>query len=201
MPNIINLSALIALSDNDSDFAFNIIEKHYVHLSYCNGEKLIELALNGTKSIKKMKFIYSKTDDTPSLNRIYLEQLIKFEDMAGAHKFVKKQINNSNVDSQILYIYINAFNVEIAKLFSKVCDKSNKNYDSVLALLELAMMKSDDYLFKMIYAYIESNIVKNLSLIESDKYHHVLCRFYIKNGNLSGLDLSETRLIYHSSEA
>ena len=200
MPNIINLAALIAQADDDSDLAFSILEKHYVYLNDSNGERLIELALKGARSLKQLKLIYNKTEATPSLNRVYLEQLIKFNDMSNAQKFVKKQLNDSNIDSGILCIYVNAFTVEVAKLFPKVCDKSSTNYDSMITLLELAMMKSDNYLFKMIYNYIESNVSRFLSPLENEKYNHVLCRFYIKNGKLSGVDLSETRLVYQTNE-
>ena len=201
MSNIINLAALIAQADEDSDFAFSILEKHYGYLNNGNGEKLIELALKGARSLKQLKLIYNKTEATPSLNRVYLEQLIKFNDMSSAQKFVKKQLNDSNIDSGILCIYVNAFTVEVAKLFPKVCDKSSTNYDSMITLLELAMLKSDNYLFKMIYNYIESNVSRFLSPLENEKYNHILCRFYIKNGKLSGVDLSETRLVYQTNEA
>ena len=140
--------------------------------------------------------IYDKSEETASLIRVYAEQLIKFDEGILAQKIIKKSIGESNIESKMLSIYVNAFNGKIPKLYSKVCNEKNKDIDSVLTLLDLAMMKSDNPTFKMTHDYIEAKLNEKFSSIESERYSHILCKFYIKNGNVPGIELSESILVY-----
>ncbi|AJC48688.1 heme biosynthesis protein HemY [Allofrancisella guangzhouensis] len=196
LPNIVNLAAKVTLANSDNNFALFILEKYNPYLETKNEEALIVLVLKEAKNVSQLTNVYNKCDATATLNRIYVEQLLKFNDTSTAQKFMKKQLGNLEIDSKMLYMYVNAFNIEIFKLYSKVCNEANKNYDSMLTLLSLAMMKSDIQSFKMVYQYIETNIKAFLPQYELEKYQHILCRFYIKNGSVAGIDLSEARLVY-----
>ncbi|QIV96335.1 uncharacterized protein HemY [Allofrancisella inopinata] len=196
LPNMVNLAAKTALANSDKDFALYILEKYNPYLETQNEEALIILALKEAKDASQLTNIYNKCDATAMLSRVYVEQLLKFNDTSTAQRFMKKQLGKVEIDSKMLYMYVNAFNIEIPKLYSRVCNETNKNYDSVLTLLSLAMIKSDTQSFKMIYQYIETNIKAFLSQYELEKYQHILCRFYIKNGSVAGIDLSEARLVY-----
>jgi hypothetical protein len=70
--------------------------------------------------------------------------------------------------------------------------------DSILTLLDLAMMKSDNPTFKMTHDYIEAKVKADLSGLQSERDNHILCKFYIKNGNVPSIDLSESRLVYEN---
>ncbi|ALB01396.1 membrane protein [Francisella persica ATCC VR-331] len=195
-PNIVNLAGYIALADGDDDFALKILEKYDAYLKEDLEEKLIILALTAAKDVNKLADIYNKSDTTKSLSRVYLEQLIKFGEMVSAEKFAKKQLASLNISAEMLKLYINAFNMPISRLCYKVLDRANHDYNSILTLLDFAMLKSDNYCFKMIYDYIEIYIKDFLSTAELEKYSHTLCKFFIKNGEVSGLDLSVARLVY-----
>ena len=196
MPNIVNLAGKIALADKDGGFALELLEKYDTHLRLGNEEKLIVLALQKSKDLEQAKMIYDKSEETASLIRVYAEQLIKFDEGILAQKIIKKSIGESNIESKMLSIYVNAFNGKIPKLYSKVCNEKNKDIDSVLTLLDLAMMKSDNPTFKMTHDYIEAKLNEKFSSIESERYNHILCKFYIKNGNVPGIELSESILVY-----
>ncbi|APD50880.1 hypothetical protein [Francisella hispaniensis] len=196
MPNIVNLAGNIALADGDDAFALKILEKYDAYLKEDLEENLIILALTAAKDANKLADIYNKSDTTKVLSRVYLEQLIKFGEMVSAEKFAKKQLANLNISAEMLKLYINAFNMPIARLCDKVLDRANHDYDSILTLLDFAMLKSDNYCFKMIYDYIERYLKDLLSVAELEKYSHILCKFFIKNGEVAGLDLSVARLVY-----
>ncbi|AEE26735.1 membrane protein [Francisella hispaniensis] len=196
MPNIVNLAGDIALADGDDTFALKILEKYDAYLKEDLEENLIILALTAAKDANKLADIYNKSDTTKVLSRVYLEQLIKFGEIVSAEKFAKKQLANLNISAEMLKLYINAFNMPIARLCDKVLDRANHDYDSILTLLDFAMLKSDNYCFKMIYDYIERYLKDLLSVAELEKYSHILCKFFIKNGEVAGLDLSVARLVY-----
>ena len=197
MPNIVNLAGNIALADGYDAFALKILEKYDAYLKEDLEEKLIILALTASaKDVNKLADIYNKSDTTKALNRVYLEQLIKFGEMVSAEKFAKKQLASLNISAEMLKLYINAFNMPISRLCDKVLDRANHNYNSILTLLDFAMLKSDNYCFKMIYDYIERYLKDFLSTAELEKYSHMLCKFFIKNGEVAGLDLSVARLVY-----
>ena len=196
MPNIVNLAGNIALADSDDAFAFKILEKYDTFLKEDLEEKLIILALTAAKDVNKLADIYNKSDMTKALSRVYLEQLIKFGEMVSAEKFAKKQLASLNISAEMLKLYINAFNMPISKLCDKVLDRANQDYNSILTLLDFAILKSDNYCFKMIYDYIERYLKDFLSTAELEKYSHMLCKFFIKNGEVTGLDLSVARLVY-----
>ena len=196
MPNIVNLAGNIALADGDDAFALKILEKYDAYLKEDLEEKLIILALTAVKDVNKLADIYNKSDTTKALSRVYLEQLIKFGEMVSAEKFAKKQLASLNISSEMLKLYINAFNMPISRLCDKVLDRANHDYNSILTLLDFAMLKSDNYCFKMIYDYIERYLKDFLSTAELEKYSHTLCKFFIKNGEVAGLDLSVARLVY-----
>lgn len=196
--NIVNLAAKIALANKDSDFTFEILEKYSSHLEIANEEGLIILALQETKDLAQAKEIYGRTEETASITRVYIEQLIKLNEATLAQKVIKKHINEANIEPKMLSIYINAFNGETAKLYSKVCSEKNSDIDSVLTLLDLTMMKSDNPTFKLVHDYIEAKLTTKLTEIQLERYKHILCKFYIKNGSLSGIDLSESRLVYEN---
>lgn len=199
MPNIANLAGSIALTDKDDTFALKILEKYDAFLKEDIEEKLIILALKSAKDIDKLSDVYNKADATPTLSRVYLEQLVALDEMVFAEKFAKKQFNNSNISAGMLRLYVNAFNIPISKLTSKVLDKGNSDYSSIITLLELAVVKSDNISFKMIYDYIERNIKDLLSKLDLERYSHILCKFFIKNGEVAGIDLSEARLVYRNN--
>ena len=196
MPNIVNLAGNIALADGDDAFALKILEKYDAYLKEDLEENLIILALTAAKDVNKLADIYDKSDMTKVLSRVYLEQLIKFGEMFSAEKFAKKQLANLNISAEMLKLYINAFNIPIGRLCDKVLDRANHDYNSILTLLDFAMLKSDNYCFKMIYDYIERYLKDFLSAAELKKYSHILCKFFIKNGEVAGLDLSVARLVY-----
>ncbi|MBK2356916.1 heme biosynthesis protein HemY [Francisella hispaniensis] len=196
MPNIVNLAGNIALADGDDAFALKILEKYDAYLKEDLEENLIILALTAAKDANKLADIYNKSDTTKVLSRVYLEQLIKFGEIVSAEKFAKKQLANLNISAEMLKLYINAFNMPIARLCDKVLDRANHDYDSILTLLDFAMLKSDNYCFKMIYDYVERYLKDLLSAAELEKYSHILCKFFIKNGEVAGLDLSVARLVY-----
>ncbi|MFV9930714.1 MAG: heme biosynthesis protein HemY [Francisella endosymbiont of Hyalomma asiaticum] len=196
MPNIVNLAGNIALADGDDAFALKILEKYDAFLKEDLEEKLIILALTAAKDVNKLADIYNKSDMTKALSRVYLEQLIKFGEMVSAEKFAKKQLASLNISAEMLKLYINAFNMPISRLCDKVLDRANHDYNSILTLLDFAILKSDNYCFKMIYDYIERYLKNFLSTAELEKYSHTLCKFFIKNGEVAGLDLSVARLVY-----
>ncbi|MFV9972670.1 MAG: heme biosynthesis protein HemY [Francisella endosymbiont of Hyalomma asiaticum] len=196
MPNIVNLAGNIALADGDDTFALKILEKYDAYLKEDLEEKLIILALTAAKDVNKLADIYNKSDTTKALSRVYLEQLIKFGEMVSAEKFAKKQLASLNISAEMLKLYINAFNMPISRLCDKVLDRANHDYNSILTLLDFAILKSDNYCFKMIYDYIERYLKDFLSTAELEKYSHTLCKFFIKNGEVAGLDLSVARLVY-----
>ncbi|MFV9924716.1 MAG: heme biosynthesis protein HemY [Francisella endosymbiont of Hyalomma scupense] len=196
MPNIVNLAGNIALADGDDAFALKILEKYDAYLKEDLEEKLIILALTAAKDVNKLADIYNKSDTTKALSRVYLEQLIKFGEMVSAEKFAKKQLASLNISAEMLKLYINAFNMPISRLCDKVLDRANHDYNSILTLLDFAILKSDNYCFKMIYDYIERYLKDFLSTAELEKYSHMLCKFFIKNGEVAGLDLSVARLVY-----
>ncbi|MFV9968568.1 MAG: heme biosynthesis protein HemY [Francisella endosymbiont of Hyalomma scupense] len=196
MPNIVNLAGNIALADGDDVFALKILEKYDAFLKEDLEEKLIILALTAAKDVNKLADIYNKSDMTKALSRVYLEQLIKFGEMVSAEKFAKKQLASLNISAEMLKLYINAFNMPISRLCDKVLDRANHDYNSILTLLDFAILKSDNYCFKMIYDYIERYLKNFLSTAELEKYSHTLCKFFIKNGEVAGLDLSVARLVY-----
>ena len=196
MPNIVNLAGNIALADGDDAFALKILEKYDAYLKEDLEEKLIILALTAAKDVNKLADIYNKSDTTKALSRVYLEQLIKFGEMVSAEKFAKKQLASLNISAEMLKLYINAFNMPISRLCDKVLDRANHDYNSILTLLDFAILKSDNYCFKMIYDYIERYLKDFLSTAELEKYSHTLCKFFIKNGEVAGLDLSVARLVY-----
>ncbi|OEZ33087.1 hypothetical protein AS144_05870 [Francisella endosymbiont of Amblyomma maculatum] len=196
MPNIVNLAGNIALADGDDSFALKILEKYDAYLREDLEEKLIILALTAAKDVNKLADIYNKSDTTKALSRVYLEQLIKFGEMVSAEKFAKKQLVSLNISAEMLKLYINAFNMPISRLCDKVLDRANHDYNSILTLLDFAILKSDNYCFKMIYDYIERYLKDFLSTAELEKYSHTLCKFFIKNGEVAGLDLSVARLVY-----
>ncbi|MDE5004788.1 heme biosynthesis protein HemY, partial [Francisella tularensis subsp. holarctica] len=78
----------------------------------------------------------------------------------------------------------------------KVLDRANHDYNSILTLLDFAMIKSDNYCFKIIYDYIERHLKDFLSAAELEKYFHILCKFFIKNGEVAGIDFSASILVY-----
>ena len=196
MPNIVNLAGNIALADGDDAFALKILEKYDAYLKEDLEEKLIILALTAAKDVNKLADIYNKSDTTKALSRVYLEQLIKFGEMVSTEKFAKKQLASLNISAEMLKLYINAFNMPISRLCDKVLDRANHDYNSILTLLDFAILKSDNYCFKMIYDYIERYLKDFLSTAELEKYSHTLCKFFIKNGEVAGLDLSVARLVY-----
>lgn len=196
MPNIVNLAGNIALADGDNAFALKILEKYDAYLKEDLEEKLIILALTAAKDVNKLADIYNKSDTTKALSRVYLEQLIKFGEMVSAEKFAKKQLASLNISAEMLKLYINAFNMPISRLCDKVLDRANHDYNSILTLLDFAILKSDNYCFKIIYDYIERYLKDFLSTAELEKYSHTLCKFFIKNGEVAGLDLSVARLVY-----
>ena len=197
-PNIVNLAAKIALANNDGAFALEILEKYDAHLRLSNEEKLVVLALKQSKDMVQARAIFDKSDETAYLTRVYAEKLIEFKEEILAQKLLKKHIGESNVESKMLSIFVNAFNCSTAKLYPKVCNEKNKNMDSILTLLDLAMMKSDNPTFKMTHDYIEAKVKADLSGLQSERYNHILCKFYIKNGNVPSIDLSESRLVYEN---
>ncbi|MED7788469.1 heme biosynthesis protein HemY [Francisella sp. 19X1-34] len=199
LPTIVNLAGSIALADKDDTFALKILEKYDAYLKADTEEKLITLALKQAKSLDKLSDIYSKADATAVLSRVYIEQLVAFNEINIAEKFAKKQFNNSNMSADMLKLYVNALNIPVSKLVPKTLDKANSDYYSIITLLELAVVKSDNVSFKMIYDYIERSIKDLLSSSELERYSHVLCKFLIKNGEVAGLDLSKARLVYRNN--
>ncbi|WP_150466981.1 heme biosynthesis HemY N-terminal domain-containing protein [Francisella sp. SYW-9] len=199
LPSVANLAGSIALSDKDDTFALKILEKYDAYLRTDIEEKLIILALKQAENVDKLSDIYTKSDTTPVLSRVYLEQLVGFNEMTLAEKFAKKQLNNLNLSTEMLRLYVNALGIPVSKLVPKILDKGNSDYSSIITLLELAVVKSDNVSFKMIYDYIERNIKDLLSKSDLEKYSHILCKFFIKNGETAGLDLSEARLVYRSN--
>ena len=196
--NVVNLAAKIAIASNDGVFALELLEKYDTYLRLNNEERLVVLALKESKCSNQAKAIYDKSDETAYLTRVYAEKLIIFDEEILAEKLIKKHISESNVESKMLSIYVNAFNGATAKLYAKVCNQKNSDMDSVLTLLDLAMMKSDNPTFKMVHDYIEAKLNVVLSSLQSERYNHILCKFYIKNGNVPGIDLSESRLVYEN---
>ncbi|AEI35877.1 hypothetical protein [Francisella salina] len=196
LPNIANLAGDIALADEDAVFALKVLEKYDVYLKQDLGEKLIVLALRKAKDVDELSDIYNKAETTNIISRVYLEQLVDFEEVVLAEKFAKKQLAGGNILPEMLKIYANAFSIPIAKLSEKVLDRANHDYDSILMLLELATIKSDNYSFKMAYDYIERHIKDLLNTTQLERYHHILCKFFIKNGDVAGIDISATQLIY-----
>ena len=199
MPNIANLAGNIALADKDDTFALKVLEKYDAFLKADIEEKLIILALRRAKDFDKLSDVYNKADTTPTLSRVYLEQLVALNEMTFAEKFAKKQFNSSNMSSEMLRLYVNAFNMPVSRLVNKVLDRTNNDYHSIITLLELAVVKSDNISFKMIYDYIERNIKDSLSMLDLERYSHILCKFFIKNGEIAGIDLSEARLVYRNN--
>ncbi|API87231.1 heme biosynthesis protein HemY [Francisella uliginis] len=199
MPNIANLAGNVALADKDDTFALKVLEKYDAFLKADIEEKLIILALRRAKDFDKLSDIYNKADTTPTLSRVYLEQLVALNEMTFAEKFAKKQFNSSNMSSEMLRFYVNAFNMPVSRLVNKVLDRTNNDYHSIITLLELAVVKSDNVSFKMIYDYIERNIKDSLSMLDLERYSHILCKFFIKNGEIAGIDLSEARLVYRNN--
>ncbi|ASG68079.1 hypothetical protein CDV26_06485 [Francisella halioticida] len=199
MPSITNLAGNIALADKDDTFALKVLEKYDAFLKTDIEEKLIVLALRQAKNFDKLSDIYNKSDATLTLSRVYLEQLVALNEMTFAEKFAKKQFNSSNMTAEMLKLYVNAFNMPISRLANKVLDKGNYDYRSIITLLELAVIKSDNVSFKMIYDYVERNIKDSLSMLDLERYSHILCKFFIKNGEIADLDLSEARLIYRNN--
>ena len=197
-PNVVNLAAKIALANNDGAFALEVLEKYDTYLRLSNEEKLVVLALKESKTSNQAKAIFDKSDETAYLTRVYAEKLIEFKEELLAQKLIKKHIGDSNVESKMLSIFVNAFNEATAKLYSKVCSEKNTDMDSILTLLDLAMMKSDNPTFKMTHDYIEAKLKGKLLNLQSERYNHILCKFYIKNGNVPGIDLSESRLVYEN---
>ncbi|MEY8765739.1 MULTISPECIES: heme biosynthesis protein HemY [Francisella] len=199
LPNIANLAGNIALADEDAVFALKVLEKYDVYLKQDLGEKLIVLALRKAKDVDELSDIYNKAETTNTISRVYLEQLVDFEEVVLAEKFAKKQLVGGNILPEMLKIYANAFSIPIAKLSEKVLDRANHDYDSILMLLELATIKSDNYSFKIAYDYIERHIKDLLSTTQLERYHHILCKFFIKNGDVAGIDISATQLIYRNN--
>ncbi|WP_395167055.1 heme biosynthesis protein HemY [Francisella salimarina] len=199
LPNIANLAGNIALADEDAVFALKVLEKYDVYLKQDLGEKLIVLALRKAKDVDELSDIYNKAETTNTISRVYLEQLVDFEEVVLAEKFAKKQLVGGNILPEMLKIYANAFSIPIAKLSEKVLDRANHDYDSILMLLELATIKSDNYSFKMAYDYIERHIKDLLNTTQLERYHHILCKFFIKNGDVAGIDISATQLIYRNN--
>ncbi|WP_432772879.1 heme biosynthesis protein HemY [Francisella salimarina] len=199
LPNIANLAGNIALADEDAVFALKVLEKYDVYLKQDLGEKLIVLALRKAKDVDELSDIYNKAETTNTISRVYLEQLVDFEEVVLAEKFAKKQLAGGNILPEMLKIYANAFSIPIAKLSEKVLDRANHDYDSILMLLELATIKSDNYSFKIAYDYIERHIKDLLSTTQLERYHHILCKFFIKNGDVAGIDISATQLIYRNN--
>ena len=196
--NVANLAAKIALANNDGAFALNLLEKYGAHLRLSNEENLVVLALKESEDEGQARAIFNKSDETAYLTRVYAEKLIEFKDEILAQKLLKKHIGESNVESKMLSIYVNAFNEATAKLYPKVCNEKNTDMDSILTLLDLTMMKSDNPTFKMTHDYIEIKLKTGLSSLQFERYNHILCKFYIKNGNVPGIDLSESRLVYEN---
>ncbi|WP_150465758.1 heme biosynthesis protein HemY [Francisella sp. SYW-2] len=199
LPNIANLAGNIALADEDAVFALKVLEKYDVYLKQDLGEKLIVLALRKAKDVDELSDIYNKAETTNIISRVYLEQLVDFEEVVLAEKFAKKQLAGGNILPEMLKIYVNAFSIPIAKLSEKVLDRANHDYDSILMLLELATIKSDNYSFKMAYDYIERHIKDLLNTTQLERYHNILCKFFIKNGDVAGIDISATQLIYRNN--
>ncbi|MGQ4006509.1 heme biosynthesis protein HemY [Francisellaceae bacterium CB300] len=196
--NVVNLAAKIALANNDGAFALELLEKYDRCLKLSNEEKLIVLALKESKTSDQARAIFDKSDETAYLTRVYAEKLMEFEEDVLAQKLIREHISESNVEPKMLSIYVNAFNESTAKLYPKVCSEKNSDIDSILTLLDLAMMKSDNPTFKMTHDYIETKLKGKLSSLQSERYNHILCKFYIKNGNVPGMDLSESRLVYEN---
>ncbi|AIT10052.1 membrane protein [Candidatus Francisella endociliophora] len=199
LPCIVNLAARIALADKDDAFALKLLEKYDAYLKTDLEEKLIILAMRKAKDVTKLSDIYKKSDTTDMLSRVYLEQLVELDEMTVAEKLAKKQLAHGNISAEMLKLYVNAFGMPVSRLIEKVLDKSNQDRFSVLELLNLAVVKSDSHSFRIIYDYIERSLKDKLSIIELEKYSHILCKFYIKNGEVSGLDLSEARLVYRNN--
>ncbi|MDE5033684.1 heme biosynthesis protein HemY, partial [Francisella tularensis subsp. holarctica] len=93
-------------------------------------------------------------------------------------------------------LYINAFYLSISRICDKVLDRANHDYNSILTLLYFAMIKSDNYCFKIIYDYIEIHLKDFLSASELEYYFNILCKFFLKNGEVAGFFLSASRLVY-----
>lgn len=198
-PNVVNLASKIAIAEEDGEFAFELLEKYDKHLKLENEKKLIVLALQHTKTATQAKMIYEKTDEGPIYTRVYIEMLMKFGETELAQKNLKKSIAEYNFESRIIGIYVNAFGGEISRLFSKVCSSENKDFDTVLTLLDLSMMKTENRTFRAIYDYVEHDLKELFSAIQLEKYKLILCKFFIKNGSVPGIDLSEARLVYEKS--
>lgn len=198
LPNIVNLAGKIALADKNDTFALKLLEKYDAYLKSDIEEKLIILSLEEAEDLSKLSDIYNKADATEKLTEIYIQQLIDRDETILAEKVAKKQFAEGKVSSEMLKLYVNAFSIPVSKLYDKVLNSKDQNLDSILTLLDLAMLKSDNHTFKMIYDYVEKN-KDILSDNNIEKYTHILCKFYIKNGNVNGLDLSEARLVYKRS--
>ena len=196
--NIVDLAAKIALANNDGVFALEVLEKYNTYLRLSNEEKLVVLALKESKNVGQARAIFDKSDETAYLTRVYAEKLIEFKEEVLAQKLLKKHIGESNIESKMLSIFVNAFNESTAKIYPKVCNERNKNLDSILTFLDLAMIKSDNPTFRMTHDYIETKLKVGFSSLQSERYNHIRCKFYIKNGNVPGIDLSESRLVYEN---
>ena len=181
MPNIIELASNIALDSKDDVLALRLLNKYKIFLKQDYEERLIILSLQEADEISSLLKIYKKFKNNDFINTVYLEKLLSFDEVNYARKFAKKQLNGSNLLCKMLCIYVNVFNFQFSDLTSKVLSKDNKNYDSILTLLDLSFKQSDHSSFNLIKSYIDSNIKDFLCNSQSQRYSLILSGFSLKD--------------------
>ncbi|APC97081.1 heme biosynthesis protein HemY [Francisella frigiditurris] len=198
---IVSLAVKIAIAKQDSEFAFKLLDRYSDIIQDEVRKDLAILTLTGATNLSDLKKTYNDFDQlSDDVEIAYASKLLKFDELKSAEKVLKKLIRSENVNPSALYIYVTAFSTNLSRVFSKVCNDENTNIDSMLVLLELAMIKSEKDIFKDTNEYIEKNFAEKMSVQQREKYNHILCKFFIKNGGASGIDLSVSKLVYSDQE-
>lgn len=199
--DIVALSVKLAATKEDYGFAIYLIDSFAV---YINSDLLTRLSIfiiNYASSVEELKKAYPKLSKNDDVGTAYASRLLQFGDEKYANKILKTMLTKNHVYSDALNLYIHTFNPDLEKVFTIVCNIENHNYDSVLVLLDISMLNANTTVFNKTQKYIDSNIFENLTNMQKQKYNHILCRFFIKQGVVSNPSMSVAKIIHNSNES
>ena len=199
--DIVALSVKLASAKEDYDFAIYLIDNFVTYLDFNSLERLSIFIINYASSVEELKKAHSKLSENDDVDTAYASRLLQFGDEKSANKVLKKMLAKNHVFTDALNLYINAFNPDLEKVFTMVCNSENDNYDSILVLLDISMLKANIVVFNKTQKFIDANIFENLSNMQKQKYNHILCRFFIKQGVVSNPSMSIAKIIHNSNES
>ena len=198
MPDVLELSTKVLLKLKNKGEIIAFIKDYGTDLKSKNVEQLFIFLLEHSKNLNEInayKKLSAKLNLSKSIEIIFIGEYNRYGETKIANKMIQKLLSQNFYDAEILKIYLVMLNINIKKVIDKICTKQNKNFDCVLVLLELAISRNDNESFKIINDYINNNTKDYFNTYQNEKYNHILCKFFIKNGDSKQVPLNPTTLI------